>query len=318
MPAGPGLTASEQLLWAQRIQKESINAKARQGGFSVRAAVSVPDVPTKFKPGHMDPREASGSGFDPKVVGWDPAGTMTTDFRRCMNQQTAGPRERHLFPETAQQEIGWIQGRCGKPKERSEPAGSKPTRLGVGWLVKDGHGGMMARAAEKAGEGGVADVPDETEKPRVRKSKDGNVREALGVPPYATQIPCAVWPDESEKHSQGGSQRPSVPESSRSHKGSRSSKGSRHRKSRSKSELSRAGQSQLARGSSVPNLQPDPERIFLDQEKALSKAMTNSREYLNGPTNMWYKPLSNSDVATFADAYTKAWGVGLYSKPKHG
>ena len=59
----------------RRIHKEEINARSRPDGFSLRAAVSVPDVPRKFKwlggrgvelhgaarPGHMDPREASGA-----------------------------------------------------------------------------------------------------------------------------------------------------------------------------------------------------------------------------------------------------------------
>ncbi|CAK8996548.1 unnamed protein product [Durusdinium trenchii] len=271
MPGGPGLTAADHILWTQRIHKEEINARSRPDGFSVRAAVSVPDVPRKFKPGHMDPREASGGGFNPATLGWDPTGPVTKEFRRCMNQHTAVPRERHLFPETCQQEIGWIQGNCGKLAHRSEPAGSKPTRLGVGWLMKA--------------------LQVDPECPKTRKSKDGNVREELGVPPYAISIPCAVWPETVNPPSKSPSSR------------------TRSRK------LTRAGENQMRRGGSMPNLQdlPDSER-FIAQEAALGKAMDRSRRFLNCPSNHWYKPLSNSDVAKFADAYSKAWGVSLYGK----
>jgi len=261
MPGGLGLTARDHILWTQRIHKEEINARSRpSGGFSVRAAVSVPDVPTKFKPGHMDPREASGGGFNPSKLGWDPKGPMSKEFRRCMNQQNAVPRQRHLFPETCQQEIGWIQGTGGGVlANRSEPAGSKPTRLGVGWLMKDGHGGPINKlAAEKANDAELAALKVEPECPKTRKSKDGNVREELGVPPYATSIPCAVWPDSPEP----------------APKPSASSRARRKKTSQSQSKLTVAGQKQVERGSSMPNLQ-DPQ--FLAQEEALGRAMDRSR-----------------------------------------
>eukprot|EP00933_Yihiella_yeosuensis_P008503 TRINITY_DN113998_c0_g1_i1.p1 TRINITY_DN113998_c0_g1~~TRINITY_DN113998_c0_g1_i1.p1 ORF type:complete len:324 (+),score=69.98 TRINITY_DN113998_c0_g1_i1:112-1083(+) len=317
MPAGPGLTAQDHILWAQRIQKEGINAKSRPGGFSVRAAVSIPDVPTKFKPGHMDPREASGSGFDPKVLGWDPKSSMTTDFRRCMNSQNAGPRERHQFPETCQQEIGWIQGHRGKVTERSEPAGSKPTHMGLGWMSKDGHGMIARAAAHKAGKDGEADIPNEpAKKTKKRRSKDGNVREELGVPPYATTVPCAEWDDEPDP--------PAAPvANSKKKEGARSGRSkSRRRRDSSKTsaselDLRQTGEARgMQKAASLPTLPPNPRdpELFKRREKALGYAMVESRRYLNGQHNMWYKPLSNSDVATFADAYTKAWGVGLYAK----
>lgn len=285
MPQGPGPTAADHILWSQRIQKEGINAKTRPEGFSVRAAVSVPDVPSKFKPGQMDPREASGAGFDPRTIGWDPKGTMTTEFRRCMNQQKACPRERHMFPETCQQEIGWIQAQRGKLQQRSEPAGSRPTRLGIGWLAKDGHGGVMAAAAEKASNDSCVVLPTEVANKKIRKSKDGNVREELGVPPYATYVPCAQWENMAP---------PSPSRTNSKHKDG------------------------LQKYSSLPALQVDSTKRFVSQERALETALARSRQFLNGPQNHWYKPLSNSDVAQFADAYTKAWGSGLYCKSRKG
>lgn len=299
-PGGPGLTAADHILWTQRIHKEEINARSRpSGGFSVRAAVSVPDVPTKFKPGHMDPREASGGGFNPTKLGWDPTGPMSKEFRRCMNRNDAVPRQRHLFPETCQQEIGWIQGQVGGAfAYRSEPAGSKPTRLGVGWLMKDGHGGPINKlAAEKANDADLAAIKVEPEIPP-RRSKDGNPREEAGLPPYAIIVPI-----EEPKPKPKPKPAPTKLE-----------KGRRRRKagqSQSQSKLSVAGQQQMEKSSSMPNLE-DPR--FVAQEEALGRAMDRSRQFLNCPSNHWYKPLSTSDVAKFADAYSKAWGVSLYGK----
>ena len=100
--------------------------------------------------------------------------------------------------------------------------------------MKDGHGGPINQlAAARANDADLAALKVEPEVPKVRKSKDGNVREELGVPqpgereprngrrrpkgglklgpkrleeglkhgtrPYATSIPCAQWPDSPPK-----------------------------------------------------------------------------------------------------------------------
>jgi len=308
MPQGPGLTSASHVLWAQRIDKEQINARSA-GQFSVRAAVRA-DVPMKFKPGHSDPREASGAGFKPEAMGWEPNGTMAKEFTRCMNQQTVGPRERQLFPETSQQEIGWLMGVAKGAAGRSEPAGIKATRLGIGWCVRDGQGGPITTAtADKSGENGVALIPDPYIKKKLppRKSKDGNVRETLAVPPYATQVPCAQWPEEA----------PEPVQSQKSgSEGASDSKGSKKRRQR-RSRKAVEGQDNVGaaleqRAVSLPVLHAQQ---FEKQERAVGKATKDIRQYLNKEGQFAeYRPLNNSDVATFADFYTKTWGVGLYSK----
>merc|ERR1712107_188800 len=135
----------------------------------------------------MDPREAVDSNyvFDPQTVGLK--GPMAMEFRRSLNRDKAQPRERHQFPETRGQEIGWCMtmSRGAPAKERSEPAGSNPSKLGIGWLQKDGHGGPTTKLA--AASGSIErELPPYEEKPKPRKSKDGNVREEFGVPPYGT------------------------------------------------------------------------------------------------------------------------------------
>lgn len=308
MPQGPGLTSASHVLWAQRIEKEQINARSASQ-FSVRAAVRA-DVPMKFKPGHSDPREASGAGFKPEAMGWEPSGTMAKEFTRCMNQQTVGPRERQLFPETCQQEIGWLMGQAGRATGRSEPAGIKATRLGIGWCVRDGQGGpITTKTAEKAGEHGAALIPDPYIKKKLppRKSKDGNVRETLAVPPYATQVPCAQWPEEAPEPVQ--SQKSGSASASDS-KGSKKRKQGRPRKAAEGKDEAVAALEQ--RAVSLPTLHS---KQFEKREAAVGKATKNIRQYLNKEGQFAeYRPLSNSDVATFADFYTKTWGVGLYSK----
>lgn len=310
----PLSAVADQILWAQRIGKESVNAKARPGGFSVRSSVSVADVPSKFKPGHMDPRESVPSGaverFDAQTVGFNQ--TMATEFRRCMNRSTAGPRDRHQFPETTQQELGWIQARRGLPQERSEPAGSKPTLMGVGWLDKEGHHGLMGQYAAQIAD---KESPDPAAAPK-KWSKDGNVREEMGVPPYATSHPCARHVDVP----------PPPPKRERPHPGCSDAGGARSNRSKA-SNKSKAAESSasaakqnsdggIACSASLPALaEQNHHRLLERREKALGKAMEQSRKFLNGQPmgNKWYVPLASSDVALFADAYTKAWKVPLFA-----
>mmetsp|Transcript_7758 Transcript_7758/g.22073 ORF Transcript_7758/g.22073 Transcript_7758/m.22073 type:complete len:287 (-) Transcript_7758:298-1158(-) len=281
------VTAKDHILWAQRIQKEQINAQAR-GKFSLRNAVSVPDVPLKFKPGHVDPSALTKSmRFEPSQVGWDANGPAAKEFRRCLNIQTAGPRERHQFPETMYQEMGWAQSQGGPPQDRSEPSGSNPAKLGIGWLQNDGHGGVMAGAHGAPSSRRPAPPSAASQRPRV--SKDGNIREGFGAPPYGTSFPCARFPAPDGKTASG-------------------------RASAAASSPARQART-LAGSVSAPALSREDE--FTQQEVALGHAMEHYKNFFNrNSANKWYRPLNNSDVATFADCYTKSWGKQLYGKNK--
>jgi hypothetical protein len=316
------ITAKDQILWTQRINKElAINGKARND-FSVRSCVTSEEVPMKFKPGHVNPLKdkVPGGVFDPCSLGWKPDATITKEFQRCMKNQAGIPRERHQFPESRYQELGWAQSAPGKPEERSAPAGSNPTKLGIGWCNKDGHGGPITKKAAID-----ADKPEfqayilqlmEKEKiPKPRSSKDGNRREELGIPPYASDTGGTVCPPEQ-------------------HKGSRSQAGGRS--SRSRKSEARKGSSAAAaaaaaavppRSTSLPSLgkqQPqlgvgmaDADARLGSQEEEVRQAMENARLYLNRHRrNQWYHPLSQSDVANFANAYTICWGRCLFHKDK--
>lgn len=94
--------------------------------FSVRACVSAAQVPHDFKPGHVDPQAVKIAAG----ISVDLDGTAASEFRRCMDARRAGPRERQnlIFPETVQQEIGWLQARRGNSIERAHLEGGVGAR----------------------------------------------------------------------------------------------------------------------------------------------------------------------------------------------
>mmetsp|Transcript_66933 Transcript_66933/g.139757 ORF Transcript_66933/g.139757 Transcript_66933/m.139757 type:complete len:295 (-) Transcript_66933:225-1109(-) len=293
----PFLTVADQILWEQRIHKESINAKARND-FSLRSAVSYMGVPGQFKPGHVDhSKDKQPLTFDPATLGWDLNGPTAKEFRRCINRQTAGPRERHQFPETSQQEHGWSQGiGSGTVVGRSEPSGSNPTKLGIGWNQKDGHGGVLAMARCKTPD--VTELMEQQLRAPPRRSKEGNVRAEVGAPPFGTSFPVAKFKGGEASSSKA----PSVAVGSSARRGGLT-----------KTESAPT----LATSKATRPIGAQRDEQFLSQEACLNTAMKESRRYLNRhDDNQWYHPLSNSDVAAFADNFTKCWGKQLYGKTK--
>jgi len=281
------LTTKEHILWSQRIQKEEINAQARKHGFSVRSAVTVADVPTKFKPGHLNPTDATDDEyFDPSTLGWDPQNPMAKEFRRAMKSQRAGPRERHQFPESTQQDLGWLQAHGGSLGERSGPSGMNPTRQ-FGW-VEDPAQALDPEDLKRRAEQLQKVIP--------RMPKDGNIREKFSAPPFAT-ISSKARQIAKEKH--GATSCATTAKSSRLNTGASRASG-------------------LQRSSSLPaSKEDDSLSKFTNLENSMSSALDHSRRFWNRQSdNRWYHPLSNSDVALFADSYTKSWGVNIYKLQK--
>ncbi|CAE8661065.1 unnamed protein product [Polarella glacialis] len=48
------------------------------------------------------------------------------------------------------------------------------------------------------------------------------------------------------------------------------------------------------------------------QDRAMAEALQRSRQFLNGPSNPYYRPKGSSDVVAFADLYAKEWGTCLF------
>eukprot|EP00747_Dinoflagellata_sp_TGD_P184430 gnl/TRDRNA2_/TRDRNA2_40037_c0_seq1.p1 gnl/TRDRNA2_/TRDRNA2_40037_c0~~gnl/TRDRNA2_/TRDRNA2_40037_c0_seq1.p1 ORF type:complete len:377 (-),score=60.52 gnl/TRDRNA2_/TRDRNA2_40037_c0_seq1:165-1199(-) len=335
------MDAVESILWTQRIEKEE--ECVRKGGpaqFSVRAAISGTDVPVKFKPGHMHPGDAMkpGEHFDCSAVGWSRDSKIAKEFRRCIAQQTAGPRERHQFPVTTYQELGWCQSMSGHPSERSVAV--PPLQNGIGWVY---------RAPKDR-----AKTPDYVDnyKVHVKVPKPCSINpETVSYPPFwfsgaparkedskkaaeaqaAEAKPAAVTfeppaaPVETEKqrirrekHERKMKRREMAAAGETYEemcKRERAEKREKLRASASEGELTRAGgASAMAKSSSLPELRIKQDEQLIQQEQQLDKAYNRvDRLFLRRRGNRWYRPVNNSDVALFADAYTKAWGVGLYT-----
>eukprot|EP00929_Paragymnodinium_shiwhaense_P014573 TRINITY_DN122493_c0_g1_i1.p1 TRINITY_DN122493_c0_g1~~TRINITY_DN122493_c0_g1_i1.p1 ORF type:complete len:317 (+),score=74.32 TRINITY_DN122493_c0_g1_i1:77-1027(+) len=312
---GATVTNIENITWTQRIRKEEkINAKSVPT-FSVRAAVSVDDVPKKFKPGHMDHTQAMRGGPDLQP-GEQLSDSMAMESRKWITRQQALPQERHQFPESRGQEIGWCLQKAGGGG-RSVPYGSDASKLGLGWLQKDGHGGPTTKLAAQKAEG--QPLPPYEEVPRVRRSKDNNIREEMGVPPYATINTM----EEIMAMRTGRNvllERRSLLHPSRKKTEGRSASAAPSRKSGGRHGFQPSGRQGdhsgggLSKSVSLPDVQADATSLLSDQEQNVAKAMARSRTFLNGPHNKWYHPLSQSDVAQFANAYTECWGTCMFHK----
>lgn len=135
MPGREVFDVPGSLLWTQRISKEEKVNACIKPGFSLRNAVSVVDVPAKFKPGHINPARDGDSlkRWDPADNGWDPCSAEAREFRRCLNSQTGGPRGFEAYPVTSSQELGWFLSAAGAPGDRIR---RQKGRMGFGWQPK--------------------------------------------------------------------------------------------------------------------------------------------------------------------------------------
>lgn len=133
-PAASGrklVTETENRNWTMRIRKEEeVNAKVNPEGFQMHSAVRVADVPVDFKVGLGRPEWGASPGFNPNDRGWD-------EFRRCMNEKAACPRDRNAYPQTYAQDTGWLLAQSRGEEHRASEAKrlqQQPVRIGHGWL----------------------------------------------------------------------------------------------------------------------------------------------------------------------------------------
>jgi len=300
-------------VWADRIRKEQkVHTRINRECFSVRNAVTQQDVPAKFKPGHLNPWTQKGlGGFDPEAIGWDPNGKLSQEVFRVFLTQAHGPRERHLFPETTQEEMGWLLTRATDVSMRKSLAGALP-KCGLGWPDRE----ILAQA------------PGKTKMKHKPKPKFERPR-----PPYAvtTDEARAAAAENMKKMREDGvlesalSSTAPLPPPAAPPRGSSSLTPQRP----TPSVLSAAAPSQLSKlskaesapalstvSSCVPPAGETP--AFLQQEQDLFKALARSKQFQSSHTGKWYHPLSHSDVAQFADHYTKVWKGQLFHQRGSG
>lgn len=291
---GPGITNQSQMIWSQRIRKEEgVNTKVNPGGFSVRAAIRSVDVPKRFKPGHIDPTRANSTG------GFDPNSKLAAEVHSRVEESRVPLRDRIMFPETCAQDHGWYQKDPAHGPDRggrTSIAGALP-RAGIGWV---GH------ELEKLLPGIKADSPAKANQPIVGVY-GGEHRHA------SSEYANALRKVRSQRSTEGGTQRSSGHHHSRPPKVAVTG----HPSLPGGSCLAIAG-----RTASMPALSSRPQQyssaaaIEQSNSEGLEIAMERSRMFLNRhpKADLHYKPLGNSDVSAFCDAYTKCWGGQLFGK----
>jgi len=333
-------TAAGQERWRQRIRKENaVNGIIKRDGFSVRNAVSSQHVPMLFKPGHMDPSSHSTE------VGFDPASTLGKEFRKALSTQVSSPRQRILFPETSNHDIGWLLKEPGGILPRSERgtmAGLSP-RAGLGWLKpSDGKAvqppqphvpleksqARLGQAGSSGSRQGGKASRDATLPGTIGHSGDDRpLRISEATDPALDQVRrggATVAADGSAEHRPISKMFESVKRRACGQK-------AQERKLRTAarvqvSEPPASPKPGRHEKEEVVRLRRDPDpwgapssfsvmpRPKTSQEDAVDSATDRSRRFLNGQGSRWYKPKGSSDVANFADAYTRSWGIGLFCR----
>ncbi|CAK9026758.1 unnamed protein product [Durusdinium trenchii] len=301
----------ESILWTQRIEKEDKVNATSMAAFSLRAAVSVEDVPAKFKPGHVNPAGglSKEKGFDPAKHGWDPDGPEAREFRRCIAMQSAGSRQRYPYPETSYQEHGWLLLPPGDAVARTF---KKKLRRGIGWEWKDPCDWSESNPAapiipKEAPEGAEATSCVSAAPPSVLsvltsipESQILALQNGSGVKTKAAQVAATAAP--AKKPSILSASAPNI-------------LAPRFGIPSSASELSA---STVSKASSTDAIL-DPAERLRRREVKLAERLKDAWAYQNGGCKgqKWYHPLGQTDATRFADEFTKATGgVPLYKMGK--
>lgn len=310
MPAAGALTAADHILWTQRIRKEeAVNGKAT-GSFSVRAAIQSVDVPKRFKPNHDDP------GNPASRVGFHPKSKEAQQLKLDLHLLQAPPRGKYPWPETSYQDHGWLQKDFGTSE--ASPAGLKTLAgvepaVGLGWQDRPSNDPLQFTKAHY----GLRDKP----------SKDPLPSFEMPVPsgPKAQRERCpfgAISPEATRAAREKADARRAARAASSS-----SAVATREVLKTPSASSSKAIAPALTRAASEPDYAKlmqiaatanRPAPVSQDRAVTMERALERSRIFYNRHPKYerWYKPLSNSDVAHFADNYSKCWGVQFFAKPK--
>lgn len=284
----------ESILWTQRIEKEDKVNATSMATFSIRAAVSVDDVPAKFKPGHVNPVGGlSKEGFDPAKHGWDPDGPWAREFRRCIAMQSAGSRQRYPYPETSYQEHGWLLLPPGDAAARMR---KKKIRYGLGWEWK-----------------APADFSESNVSAPVVAAPEAKAASCVSAAPPSVVSVLSSIPESQILALQSGSgaasrKKPSVLSASAPNILAPRFGEEKAPKAPTPSEVST-----VSAASSIDALKPS-ERLARREVK-LAERWKEAYSYQNGGFRgqKWYHPLGQTDATRFADEFTKAsGGVPLY------
>lgn len=294
-------TVAEQILWTQRIQREqAVAERAGHGEFSLRTSVSRFDVPTKFKPCQIDPSKDFNKGFDPADHGWDPNGKMTAEFRKNVGKQSAVPRHRYAFPQTSSQESSWLLA----PRRRLVNAGRSRSMGQLSRVAEDEGACMQGASAAQNTLGGALGMKTKSSGRRPSEGEGVDMAQATAAASQASLAnPSALW---------GGAAPTQQSHGADDAAGSHVSAARPSQVGMSQpSQLSAVQPSQLSRCTSLPSmpgLDPEVASNLRRGNLAVARAMDNYRHFApNGELgNRWFKPLGETEVTEYANAFMKA------------
>lgn len=307
------VTSQDCVLWTQRVEKEAkVNAKVNPGGFSVRNAISSPGVPAKFKPLHFVPDRNEGvGGFDPRQVGIDPESSMVKELRHLLVERHSVPRDRHYWPETTGEDIGWLQAKVQATKEKEQRATvATLPKVGIGWMDKPTERPLALKGEKASKKPEPQHPPYAAVSAEARKNAASKLRKAQREEQRAlrrlakdTQHQCSATQDvaTSQRSTAQGSLVTSKSQS-------------RLASTMTSNEASKRSTKTSVFLPLLPSCIPTPGSDVNGNEAAISAALDKCKRFLNRPSNRWYKPRNTSDVAEFAAAYTMSWGVQLYKQ----
>lgn len=337
-------TSKGQFLWRQRIAKERAHfSPNKRENFSVRSALRVLDVPSKFKPGHIDPH-AKG-----QVQGLDAA--TERSLRADVAAKLRAPNEQLMWPETEQHQVGWhakASGPGGLPyEERGTMFGLAP-RLGLGWRGEK-------TAGDHAKASGSVQTPRSFDVISARKDdliskwlgtrKDDLQRSGLEAaaamegpaPEVAGRSTREIqqrwrqlqqnWEHQKRQRRERRRQKfaakppPSAAAAAPAKAAAETAVVRKVDFSLDKSNIfapaACAGlRSALPQGPSEDawrgvGVVPRPDS---QQERQVAQAAERNRNFMNRPGNPWFKPKGSSDVVAFGNAYAKSFGYSVFSK----
>lgn len=325
-----------QTLWRRRIRKETAAlSPVRKENFSVRSCLKTADVPMLFKPGQINPHDKDA------VSGLDAETEMM--LRAHIATRQAVPAEQLLWPETSQQQVGWLASppKPGLPfHERGTLSGLSP-RVGLGWTSSRHEGvrvqpmPMSARLPKSKKEElvdkwiglerGSAREEIIPNNPDVRLSRREQSRLMLEPKRQEAQRLRGLledWeaskPDRRERRLQRQARASSQDDQLPSEMLAEPRAPSKMELPHFVSPAASAGLRNRIpvavedswevqdRGSVIPR----PNR---QDQSAVADAGSRIRAFY-GPERPWNKPKGQSDVVAFGDAYARAWGMNLFSK----
>lgn len=340
-------TSKGQFLWRQRIAKERAHfSPNKRENFSVRSALRVLDVPSKFKPGHIDPHEKG------RVQGLDAA--TERSLRADVAAKSRAPNEQLMWPETEQHQVGWhakASGPGGLPyEERGTMFGLAP-RLGLGWRGEK-------TAGDHAKASGSLQTPRSFD--MISARKDDLISKWLG-----TRREQRSGLDVEAARADVGAVEGAVPEVGRSpreiqqrwlqlqqnweHQKRQRRERRRQKFAAQKVPAAAAPEAALAKADETAvgrqvdfsldssifapaacaglrsarpqgpsedawrgvGVVPRPDS---QQERQVAQAAERNRNFMNRPGNPWFKPKGSSDVVAFGNAYAKSFGYSVFSK----